>query len=310
MSRWVERFMAKGKKQTAAELVDRYSQETVSLAMATTPVSVGEKSINPLLESLRRNVNRVVNLPVNILQIEENVRRIVDEDSPEFLTLVDSIREQGVRQNIIVDLQDADEENFRVVVIAGQRRTLAAKRAGNKQVAALVLRLVNRGERLLEGLAENLLREDLHCLDQAEAYAALIEEGWTEAQIADKFDRRRRTVLQFLRLAKYPETAKMFIRAHREAFTTYLLFNKFVAKSWKSEDALIQALQQVVAGKEASRKKKEPTPTREALRLAQSISRYNGLSCNVKGTQESGRVVITYQNRAAFEKVVSLFEQD
>ena len=173
--------MAKGKKQTAAELVGRYSQETVSLAMATTQVSASEKSINPLLESLRRNLNRVVNLPVNLLQIEENVRRLVDEDSPEFLTLVDSIREQGVRQNIIVDLQDTDEENFRVVVIAGQRRTLAAKRAGNKQIAALVLRLVNRGERLLEGLAENLLREDLHCLDQAEAYAASVQPSSTKA---------------------------------------------------------------------------------------------------------------------------------
>ena len=162
----------------------------------------------------------------------------------------------------------------------------------------------------MEGLAENLLREDLHCLDQAEAYAALVEEGWTEAQIADKFDRRRRTVLQFLRLAKYPEKAKLLIRAHRESFTTFLLFNKFVAKSWKSEDVLMQALQQVVAGKEAARNKKELRPTREALRLVQSINRYNGLSCKVKGTPESGRMVITYQNRAAFEKVIALFEQD
>lgn len=302
--------MAKGKKQTADELVRRYSDETVSLGMATAPVPVSGKPLNPLLESLRRNLNRVVMLPVDLLEIEENVRRMVDEGSPEFLTLVDSIREQGVRQNIIVDLQETEAGEFRVVVIAGQRRTLAAKKAGSKQVAALVLRLNNRGERLLEGLAENLLREDLHCLDQAEAYAALVEEGWTEAQIADKFDRRRRTVLQFLRLAKYPEKAKALIRVHREFFTTYLLFNKFVAKSWKSEQTLIQALQEVVTGKAARREKKEPKPTREALRLVQSINRYNGLSCQVKGTQEAGRVVITYQNRAAFEKVLTLFEQD
>lgn len=302
--------MANRRNQSADDLLRRYSEETVKLEAATAPVSPRKQASSPLLESLRRNLNRVVSLPVEILVVEENVRRSVAQESPEFLTLVDSIRERGVRQNIIVDLQDEDEQNFRVVVIAGQRRTLAAKQSDCKQVAALVLRLGNRGERLAEGLAENLLREDLHCLDQADAYAALLEEGWTETEIAEKFERRRRTILQFLRLSKYPERAKKIIREHQEMFSTFLLFNNFVAKTWKSEDDLIRALKQVVESK--SKKKNLPRAllTKEGKRLIQLINRYNGLSSKVTGDNKVGKVVISYKNQVAFEKIIALFEQE
>jgi ParB/RepB/Spo0J family partition protein len=301
--------MAKGKKQTADDLLQRYSRETVSLGAATSATPAPAKKENPLLESLRRNVNRVVMIPIEILAIEENVRRHVDEKSPEFLGLVDSIRESGVRQNIIVDLQDEDDDKFKLVVVAGQRRTLAGKRAGAKQVAALILRMNGRGERLVEGLAENLLREDLHCLDQAEAYAALIEEGWTESEVAEKFERRRRTILQFLRLARYPQKAKDLIRANREVFTTNLLFNKFIAKTWKSERELMQALKDVLNG--AKPKPQAPTPTPRNLdRLMKSVNRYNGLACKVAGSDEAGRITITYKSKSALEKIVSLFEND
>ncbi len=301
--------MAKGKKQTADDLLRRYSEETVSLgAVAARPAAPARKT-HPLLESVRRNVNRVVMLPIELPVIEENVRRQVDEKSPEFTSLADSIRESGIRQNIIVDLRDEDEENFKLVVVAGQRRLLAGRKAGVKQVAALVLRMKGRGDRLAEGLAENLLREDLHCLDQADAYAALVEEGWTEGEIAEKFERRRRTILQFLRLARYPQKAKDLIRANREVFTTNLLFNKFVAKNWKSDDELLRALKEAVNGR-----KPQPQPpakmTTNQNRLVKSVSRYNGLDCKVSGSDEAGRITIAYKSKAALEKIIALFAAD
>lgn len=315
--------MAKGKKQTAGDLLRRYSAETVSLAQASMPLPLsksGDSAETPaakqrkaLLETLRRNVGAVVMLPLELLTIEENVRRSVDEQAPEFLSLVDSVRQNGIRQNIVVELQDADEANFKVVVIAGQRRTLAGKVAGASKVAALVLRLKGRGERLAEGLAENLLREDLHCLDQAEAYAALLEEGWSQTEIAEKFDRRRRTILQFLRLARYPEAAKDMIRAHPEVFTTGLLFNKFVAKTWPNEGELLAALQKIIGGVPPAAKAVSATPVRLSKtlsRLAQSVNRYNGLNCKIQGNEETGRITISYKNKTALEKILALFEND
>lgn len=304
--------MAKGKKQTAEDLLQRYSRETVGLDSATTAVPPAAKKENPLLESLRRNVNRVVMIPIDILVIEENVRRTVDEESPEFLSLVASVREAGVRQNIIVDLQDEEDDKFKLVVVAGQRRTLAGRKAGVKQVAALILRMNGRGERLVEGLAENLLREDLHCLDQAEAYAALVEEGWSQDEIAERFERRRRTILQFLRLARYPQKAKDLIRANREIFTTNLLFNKFVAKTWKSEGELLQALRDAVAGTrpKATTAAALAVSTATLDRLVKAVNRYNGLGCKASGDDDAGRIVISYKNRTALEKILALFESD
>jgi ParB/RepB/Spo0J family partition protein len=298
--------MAKGKKQTADDLMQRYSRETVSLDAATSAPAPAKKE-NPLLDSLRRNLNRVVMIPIEMLVIEENVRRQVDESSPEFLSLVDSIRESGVRQNLIVDLQDEDADHFKLVVVAGQRRTLAGLRAGVKQVAALILRMKGRGERLVEGLAENLLREDLHCLDQADAYAALIEEGWTESQIAEKFERRRRTILQFLRLARYPQPAKDLIRANRDVFSTNLLFNQFIAKTWKSDGELMQALKNALT--RARPKAPTPAPTPPNLeRLMNAVNRHNGLHCKAAGTEELGKITITYKSRDAFENLLACFE--
>lgn len=300
--------MAKGKKQTADDLLRRYSEETVSLGAAAIPPQAPAKKINPILESVRRNVNRVVMLPIDLLVIEENVRRQVDERSPEFSSLVDSVRENGVRQNIIVDLQDEDDEKFKLVVIAGQRRTLAARTAGVKQAAALILRMKGRGERLVEGLAENLLREDLHCLDQAEAYAALVEEGWSQDEIAEKFERRRRTILQFLRLARYPQIAKDIIRANREVFTTNLLFNKFIAKNWKGDDELLKALREAINGKKATA---APIlkPGGALNRLVKSVNRHEGLNCQGKGTDEGGKITIRYKNKLSLEKLLALFEK-
>lgn len=300
--------MAKGKKQTAEDLLQRYAAETGGFSVATQPPKESVKKIDPLLESLRRNINKVVLLPLDILLIEENVRQSVNVSSPEFLSLVDSIRENGIRQNIIVDLQDQDESNYKVVVIAGQRRVLAGRKAGAKQVAALILRLNDRGKRLAEGLAENLFREDLHCLDQAEAYAALISEGWTEEQIADTFERRRKTILQFLRLARYPKQAKALIREHKEAFTAYLLFNKFIARTWKSEEELMEKLKAVIEEKKAPQQKTRETLAPEADRLIQAFQGYEGLKCKVTGNNEKGKIVIDYQNQAALEKIIALFE--
>jgi ParB/RepB/Spo0J family partition protein len=298
--------MAKGRKQTASELINRYAAETGGLAATLEPSAPAPRP-NPILATLRRNVNQVVVVPLEILTIEENVRQAVDESSPEFASLVDSIRAHGIRQNIVVDLREHDESNFKVVVLAGQRRVLAGRKAGVKQVAALVLRLPERGQRLAEGLAENLLREDLHCLDQAEAYAALLAEGWSEDQIAETFERRRKTVLQFLRLARYPEKAKKYIRAHKDVFTAYLLFNKFIAKSWKSEAELLEKLREAVAGKRKVPAAK-PVATPEFARLARAVQGFNGLRCKVSGSAGAGKLTISFQNRAALQKLIKLFE--
>lgn len=299
--------MAKGKKQTADELIRRYAAETGGFTTATQPAKESVKKADPLLESLRRNINKVVVLPLDILSIEENVRQSVNEGSPEFFSLVDSIRENGIRQNIIVDLQDQNESNYKVAVIAGQRRVLAGRKAGAKQVAALILRLNDRGKRLAEGLAENLFREDLHCLDQAEAYAALVSEGWSEEQIAETFERRRKTILQFLRLARYPEKAKALIREHKDIFTAYLLFNKFVAKTWKSEEELMERLK-AVEGKRTEQPKSKEAFAPEAHRIIQALQSFDGLKCKVTGNNETGKIVIDYRNRAALERIIALFE--
>jgi len=300
--------MAKGKKQTADDLISRYAAETGSLAKAVAEPLLQTKSSDPLLESLRRNINRVVVVPLNLLVVSENVRKTVDQESAEFLSLVDSIRQNGVRQNIVLDLQESENDTFKLAVIAGQRRVLAARIAGIPSIAALTLKLGDRGQRLAEGLAENLFREDLHCLDQAEAYAELLNEGWSETLIAETFERRRKTILQFVRLARYPESAKSYIREHKEVFTAYVLFNKFIAKSWKSENELLTKLAELVEGKKNKGEHRSNVTSEEQNRLIKAIHNINGLKCKVAGRDDEGKITITYSNSVALIKLISMFE--
>src|SRR5262245_52869600 len=131
------------------------------------------------LASLKAHVDKQVEIPITYIRIEENVRRNLDTQSPKFLELVESIRNQGVLQNLVVDLR-LEEGRYQLYCIAGQRRLLAAQEAGKTKVSCLIKEFDNQADRIASGLTENLTREDLHCLDVAEGYAGLIEHGWTE----------------------------------------------------------------------------------------------------------------------------------
>ena len=134
-------------------------------------------------------------------------RRYFDEARLE--ELVASIREQGVVQPLVVRPAGADK----YVLIAGERRWRAAQRAGLHQVP-VVIRDVSPAQAFELALVENLQREDLNPVEEAEAYQRLIEEhGHTQEQLATRLGRDRSTVANTLRLLKLPEPALRLLAA-------------------------------------------------------------------------------------------------
>ncbi|MEJ2245708.1 MAG: ParB/RepB/Spo0J family partition protein [Acidobacteriota bacterium] len=144
----------------------------------------------PEIPSGEIDIDRIVTNP-------DQPRLHLDEDR--LQELVFSIRENGILQPILVR---SFENGYQL--IAGERRLAAAQRAGLLKIPAVVRDVPD--DRLLElALVENIQREPLNPLEEAQAYENLIETtGGTQEQVAERLGKDRSTVANAMRLLKLP----------------------------------------------------------------------------------------------------------
>ena len=146
---------------------------------------------------------------IDIDRIEPNPRQprmVFDEARLEELAT--SIRENGVISPIMVR-----PHGDRFQLIAGERRLSAAQRIGLLKIPAIVREVPD--DRLLEiALVENIQREQLNPMEEAQAYQKLIEEtGQTQEQIAERLGKDRSTVANSIRLLKLPSAISQLVTA-------------------------------------------------------------------------------------------------
>ncbi len=128
-------------------------------------------------------------------------RRVFVEDS--LASLAESIRQHGLLQPLVVR-----RAGGRYELIAGERRLRAAQRAGLETVP-VVVREADREEQFVLALIENLQREDLTPLEEAQAYRHLVDDyGLTQEQIAERVGKSRSAVANTLRLLTLPDSVK------------------------------------------------------------------------------------------------------
>jgi ParB family chromosome partitioning protein len=144
--------------------------------------------------------NLVVNLAIADIDKNPFQTRYVDDDE-KLKELSDSIKANGVVQPIMV--RPGDEEG-RFILVLGERRLLASKKAGKTTIPALVRR-VSLQQAAEMTIIENLQREDLSALEQAEAFRVLSKEfSLTQAQIGERVGLSRESVSNYMRLLKLP----------------------------------------------------------------------------------------------------------
>jgi ParB family chromosome partitioning protein len=127
-------------------------------------------------------------------------------DEKGILELAQSIKEEGVLQPLLVRPREGKGGRFELV--AGERRWRAAQRAGLKEVP-IIVRKLDSAKALEVSLVENLQREDLNPIEEAEGYRWLTDEfGYTQDQISERVGKDRSTVANALRLLKLPAAIK------------------------------------------------------------------------------------------------------
>ena len=154
--------------------------------------------------SSRSGVNKVkIN---NIKPNPDQPRRDFDKKSLEELSL--SIKNKGVITPITLRKSGKDYE-----IVAGERRWRAAKKANLKSIPAYIINIKNNSEMMQVALIENIQREDLNAIEEAEGYAILNSKyGLSHDEIANIIGKKRTTISNALRLLKLPPEIRKSIR--------------------------------------------------------------------------------------------------
>lgn len=159
-----------------------------------------EKSKHVFKNSENFSENSESFLPLNKIQGGKyQPRRIFDDQEIELLA--QSIKENGIIQPIIVRLIGPD----RYEILAGERRWRAAERAGLESVPVIIRNQITDQQALEISLLENIQRQDLNPIEEAEGYQRLIREfGYTQEAIAQTLGKSRPHVANTLRLLNLP----------------------------------------------------------------------------------------------------------
>ena len=148
---------------------------------------------------IERNINK---LPISdLLSNKFQPRKIFNEDNLQDLT--NSIKERGIIQPIIV--RKSIDQNSKYEIIAGERRWLAAQKAGLHEVP-VVITDVNDLKSLEFAIVENVQRDDLNAIEEARGYQRLIEEfSYDQEKVAQFIGKSRSHIANYLRLLNLPE---------------------------------------------------------------------------------------------------------
>jgi ParB family chromosome partitioning protein len=250
----------------------------------------------------------VQELPIgSIVANPRQPRKTFDDNT--LRDLAQSLKRSGVLQPVVVRRHG---QQFQIVV--GERRWRAAGMAGMSHIPAVV-REATDAETLELALVENLLREDLNPMEEAEAYQRLLGEfDWTQEDLGERVGKDRSSVANCLRLLKLPELIQDDLRAgrltmgHARALLSLdspaeqlKLRSEILAHSWsvRTTEAGVQRKQRHGA-RRAGRRSAELTALEDSLR--------ESLATRVRlvGSERAGRIEIVYTSAEDLERLTEL----
>jgi ParB family chromosome partitioning protein len=237
-------------------------------------------------------------------------RKFFDDEKLE--ELVFSIQEKGVLQPVIV--QKGKGNHYELVV--GERRWRASKKAGLKKIPAIV-RDVSDAESLEIAIIENIHRQDLNPIEEAEAYSQLANEfGLTQEKLAKRLGKNRTTITNTLRLLKLPHAVKEDMVAGRVSMGhARALLGLESAKDIETlRREILKKDMNVRQAEDRVRHLKNPPSVKAPGKkkdiflknLETGLERQLGTKVEIIPKQKGGKVVITYYSNDDLERIRGL----
>ncbi len=230
-------------------------------------------------------------------------------DQASLAALADSIKSQGIMQPILV----RKVENHRFEIIAGERRWRAAQIAGLKQVP-VVVREVPDEAALAMALIENIQREDLNPIEEAQGIKRLIDEfAMTHEGAAEAVGRSRSAVSNLLRLLNLPKTVQDMVlqgvldMGHARALLPLSPSKQLEAAHEIEHKGLsVREAERLVAKLlKPEAPKKHPSPDRDTLRLQEDLAEKLGAAVTIKHEKKgAGKLIIDYASLAQLDAII------
>ena len=250
---------------------------------------------------------------------------LIDEISPNHLQprnyfddkklndLMSSIKEHGVLQPVVVQKVDSGFE-----LIVGERRWRASKKLGLKKIPA-VIREVNDEQSLEIAIIENIHRQDLNPIEEAEAYARLSNEfALTQEMVAEKVGKSRAAVANILRLLKLSRNIKEDLISEKismgharallgleESKQMETLRNEIVKQDLtvRQTESRVNKLKKGVLDKPITQKANKDIFTKD---LEKDLARRLGTKVNILPKKNGGKLIVTYYSDDDLERIQML----
>lgn len=259
------------------------------------------------------------NLWLNPEKLVPNPSQPRTEFDPKALEeLSDSIKEHGIIQPIIVEKAETGDEFY---IIAGERRTRAARMAGLKKVPVRLSKF-DSIKKLEVALIENIQRADLNPIDEANAYYNLMQMGdLTQEEVAQRVGKKRPTIANSLRLMKLPEDIQKSLidgqitSGHARALLMCenmadqrVLFGKIVGSGISVRVAEEMARDFNNGGRAVSKKpaKKQEKRDPDLVSIEQKFIEVFGTKVNLKGSINKGSIVIDYYSKEDLNRLYNV----
>jgi len=305
---------------------DKASSDKVSAEMDATgaPAPHDDRGEVISIQAVAMPTNMVANISIDL--IEKNpyqTRYVFDEEMLQELR--DSIKEHGVVQPVVV--RPGPEEG-RYILVLGERRLRASKMAGKDTIPALVRRLSPQQAAEMTVL-ENIVREDLNPIEQAEAFRVLsLEFQLTQVQIAERVGVSRETVANYMRLLRLPRKVMEYLLSDRLSFSDAreilrLEDEKYIEQvaeevvthklKWDQIEDRVMRINgsfEMLPGQTLPGEKKKKGGARwmdPNVRAAQTdMERTLGMRVRIRDRHGKGRIVIEYATVDDYERVTAM----
>ena len=257
--------------------------------------------------------NSVTELRIN--QVEPNSeqpRKVFDQEKLE--ALAESIKNHGVVQPIIVK-----REGPYYKIVAGERRWRAAKLAGLKTIPVIIKDITSR-EVMEIALIENLQREDLNPIEEAEAYQKLIEEySITQEEVAKIVGKSRAAIANTGRLLTLTDEIKEMLSDGRltsgHARTLITIPDpqrqNQLAKTIVEKNLTVRESEKLAASESRQKKKteKEKIVSKESIEmaeLAEKLMAVYGTKINLVKNKEKGKIVFEFYSNDELDRIIEM----
>ncbi len=255
-------------------------------------------------------------LEVSIHEVKTNPfqpRKIFSEQ--EIQDLAASINEQGILQPLLVSRNSSGYE-----LIAGERRLRAALKAGLEKVPVIIKDVDDRARQEI-ALIENIQRQDLNVLEEAEAYQSLIERfDYTQEEVARKVGKSRSVVTNALRILKLPISVKEDLLENTISMghaRAYLGIDKTAVQeevhrrvvtqglSVRQTENLINKLKNDKKGKHEKKKTREESSAQDAYILDELKKRF-ATKVDIVQKGDKGKIIIEFYSGEEFDRIYDL----